>query len=221
MPVRIYLSLSLILLVFLIISCSEEKPDYPVVQTAEISRIDDKNVIFTARILNNNGKINEYGFKWFTSAPMNTGDPYMVSYIGEPGSDYFESHICSSMQSGVNYFLQAFVKTSSEISYGRVVPFEGLGCEPTIVSGFKPETVSAGGTLTIWGKNFGYRKSDVGVSCVKTDFTDGMGLTITKFTNDTILVTVPDVIRFSTAYVRLGNPGGQYTLPGILHLNSK
>jgi hypothetical protein len=218
---KIYLSASIILIFSLIISCSEEKPDYPVVQTGEIGRIDDKNVIFTARILNNNGKINEYGFKWFTSAPMNADDPYLISYASEPKSDYFESHISSSMKSGVSYFLQAFVKTSSEISYGRVVTFEGLGSEATVVSGFKPDTVSAGGTFTIWGKNFGYRKSDVAAWCMNTDFTQGMGLTVNKKTNDTILLTLPSAISFTTGYLRISITGTQYSLTGLIHFISK
>jgi len=218
---KIYLSFPILLLFTLISSCSEEKPDYAVVQTGNVSRIDDKNVIFTARVLNNTGIINEYGFEWFMNTPMYAYDPYTVSYQGKPKGDYFESHICSSMKSGVSYYLQAFVKTSTEISYGRVVSFEGLGSEPTVVSGFKPDTVSAGGILTIWGQNFGYGKSGTSLWCTNTDFTQGMGLTITKFTNDTILVTIPDVISFTTAIVRLEIMGTMFDIPGILHLNSK
>jgi hypothetical protein len=217
--VKNILFVSGILFIVFFNSCSEEKPDYTVVQTGSISRVNDKNVIFTAMIINSPDKISEYGFKWYAGTPPEIDPrPYMISYRSEPEGDYFESAISSSMRPGTNYNLQAYVRTSEGVSYGRVISFTGLGSETPIVSGFIPPSAGTGDTLAIWGRNLGYRKEDASVGCVKTDLSQGFALNIIRLTNDTIYVTIPAAITFSTGVLHVRIMETDITVSGTLNL---
>jgi hypothetical protein len=211
----IILPLSLTALIY---SCSEVTPDYTIVQTGDICRIDDKNVIFTARILNRADPIEEYGFKWHLVTPENIAPPTCyVTYHGEPDGDYFESTISSGMRADTSYNLQAYVKTSQGISYGRTITLHSFGSEAAEAYGFIPNTASLGDTITIWGKYFGYNKLETVVWCLKTDLSSGVPLKIIKLTTDTILATVTSMPTFSEGYLNVAVLNPPIRVPGILY----
>jgi hypothetical protein len=216
--VRNFLLASGLIITSFFYSCSEEKPDYTVVQTGSICRIDDKNVIFTARILNKTDQIEEYGFKWYLVAEGTAiARTYIVTYRGEPEGEYFESTISSGMRADTTYNLQAYVRTSQGISYGRTVTFRSLGSEAPEAYGFMPNPVSTGDTITIWGRYFGYNKLDASVWYIKTDLSSGGALRIIRLTNDTILATVSNHLGFTEAYLNVRILDSQTRLPGILN----
>jgi len=205
----------ILLFIGLFSSCSEERPDYTIVQTGNITRIDEKNIIYTARILNKADQIEEYGFTWSLLDPERT---YKLSFPGEPEDDYFESTISSGMRADKHYNLQSYVKTSQGTAYGRILTFMSYGSETPEALGFKPNTVSFGDTISIWGKNLGYSKQDANAWCISTSLSSGSPLSIIKLTNDTILVRVSNHLTFPEAYLNVSILDTPIRLPGILYI---
>jgi N-acetylneuraminic acid mutarotase len=170
--------------------------DYTIVQTGEVYRIDSTNVLFTAKILNKNESITEYGFKW-DSVNIYKNAKYTESLTGTPDGDYFESKISSSMVTGIEYFVHAYIKTKKTTAYGKNVSFIAQGSESIQVTGVTPDTITWEDTLTITGKNLGYNKNDVSVTSGSFKFP------IISASDDKLIVTTPSNYSLATSPLKI------------------
>ena len=179
--------ISLFIFVSIIINCSKENIPYTVVQTGNVYRPDSLNIIFTAKILNKEEQILEYGFEWDLINLNKNEHPrsYNASEKGEPSSNYFELKISTSVEKGRDYRVRAFLKTSRGNSYGRYVEFTAFDSETPQVFKIIPDTVTWKDTLTIIGKNFGYSINDIKITAGK------FNLPVIRLSMDTIFATIP------------------------------
>jgi hypothetical protein len=180
-----YTLLFLTILIFTA-SCSKEKIVYSTVQTGEVVKLDNNSVLFTGVVTNIADSITEYGFKWELQIfAGETPRNYIISYSGSPADDYFESKISSSMLPGREYFVRAFARTSTGISYGKDVEFVGGQNDPPMILDIKPDSVLLYDTIIIIGKNLGYSKNDLVVTA------GSFKLSVLRANPDTIFARIP------------------------------
>src|SRR5690606_25412776 len=64
--------------------------------------------------------------------------------------------ISSALTEGATYKVTAFVKSGEHTVYGNNVEFRSLGSIGPVITGFSPERVILGDTVTITGNNFSF-----------------------------------------------------------------
>lgn len=130
--------------------------DYPRVRTLEVANITEAGAIFSAEIYEpGNVEITDHGFTWDLSVP-NIDQDNRVFLGGFTGIGKFSSEINTSLQDGLTYKVTAFVKAGDYTVYGNTVEFKSLGSLGPEITGFSPERVICGDTVTITGRNFSW-----------------------------------------------------------------
>lgn len=175
------------LFVFLIACADENVPrDYPRVRTLAVANITGNGALFSAEIYEpGNVEITEHGFTWDLSNPDVDRDS-RVYLGGFTGTGKFSSEVNASLQEGLTYKVSAFIKAGDYTVYGNTVEFASLGSLGPEITGFSPERVIYGDTVTLIGRNFNWVKN-----FNKVLFNEQEGLICDPVADTAIKVVVP------------------------------
>jgi N-acetylneuraminic acid mutarotase len=143
----------LFLLCFL--SCSNDKEfGYPLIQTGEVTDIDNTGATFHARIIDlSKEDISEYGFVWGMEE-MPDINSSQVKLSAGPESGTFSVRITNDLISSKVYFVRAFARNKIYITYGKQVSFKSKGSLPPVIYDFFPKEGSGGTQVIITGNYF-------------------------------------------------------------------
>ena len=151
----------LVCLTLLLAGCEDDAVprDYPRVRTLPVTNITEEGAVFSAEIYEPGSvEITEHGFVWALSRPDVDQDNRV--YLGaNPGTGKYSSEITTTFQEGITYKITAFLKAGEYTVYGNTVEFKSLGSLGPEITGFSPERVIYGDTVTITGRNFSWVKS--------------------------------------------------------------
>ncbi|MBE0675706.1 MAG: IPT/TIG domain-containing protein [Bacteroidales bacterium] len=166
-------------------TCNEKDESVPVVQTGEITMLDDSLMVVTAVILNDPGNIIEYGFVWGID-PDNVASK-KISCGSVPQSDVYESRIDKEniLAALVEYRVRAFVRTETKTFYGREVKFLSIAGSGPRIDYFEPEAGTWGDTVSIYGHNFLERPGSAKVSI------GNINLKLEKVNDSLAVVVIP------------------------------
>ena len=126
----------------------------PNVITQEVSNITDKGALFSATVDNvSQGEALEYGFVWSSTAqaPTISDETVILNPTVEP---FYSIEITTRLESQVEYYVRAYIKTEEFIIYGNIVSFLSLGSSAPTITSIIPTDVYYGDTLSISGTNF-------------------------------------------------------------------
>ncbi len=150
----------LIFLMLIAAGCEDDPVprDYPRVRTLPVTSITEEGAVFTADIYEpGNVEITEHGFVWALSKPDVDQDNRV--YLGAiPGTGQYSSEITTSFREGITYKVTAFLKAGEYTVYGNIVEFKSLGSLGPEITGFSPERVIYGDTVTVTGRYFSWVK---------------------------------------------------------------
>ena len=176
--------------IFLYSTCSvEELPPaaYPRVNTLEVSDISPAGVTLNAEILSpGSDDVTEYGFVLGSNTNPNLSNSEIITLNQGINSGRFSATINYPLESGEEYYVRAYAKNSTYLTYGVNVVFTSLGGQPPLISDFTPKTGNWGDTLTIAGRNFSYLETHVKVNM------DGVKSRVLKRTDTTVVCLVPN-----------------------------
>lgn len=180
-----------------IISCTKEKDfNFPLIFTGDVTDITTGGAVFHAKIVDlSKEKIIEYGFVWSTQTNPMVGNSEKILIYEPPVIGNVSEQISTSLQTGVKYFVRAFIRNSRYITYGKEVTFTSLGSLAPQITDFMPKSGNLGDTVTITGKSFSYIQSNNKVSF------EGIQAVIIKATQDTLIVRVPGNLNSFTSSV--------------------
>ncbi len=207
--------INIIIILFIVVlsTCKKEnKFDYALIQTGEVTNIDSTGATFHAKILDpGNENITEYGFVWDADSNpvIQNSEKYILE--GQPAAGLISQRISTTLHWKQIYFVRAFIRNNDYITYGKNVVFKSSGSIAPQILNFYPKTGNTKDTLVIIGKNFSYIKSDNKVSIgdyhaiIKKPFPT----TILKAVQDTIIVTVPELLNSKTSVIMVSVIGNK------------
>ena len=207
--------INIIIILFIVVlsTCKKEnKFDYALIQTGEVTNIDSTGATFHAKILDpGNENITEYGFVWDADSNpvIQNSEKYILE--GQPAAGLISQRISTTLHWKQIYFVRAFIRNNNYITYGKNVVFKSSGSIAPQILNFYPKTGNTKDTLVIIGKNFSYIKSDNKVSIgdyhaiIKKPFP----ATILKAVQDTIIVTVPELLNSKTSVIMVSVIGNK------------
>ena len=150
--------LSLILLLSLLVMCSEEEithRPFPRVKTLAVSNINSEGARFNAEItFRGDFKVLIYGFVWGEKENPKLENSDRIVYAENIQESKFSSDIATTLMEKVSYFVRTFVQTDDFIVYGENVEFLSLGSGAPELISFEPHEGIWGDTITIIGKKF-------------------------------------------------------------------
>jgi N-acetylneuraminic acid mutarotase len=121
-----------IILIFLV-SCKKdaetEIKDYPIIETLEVSNINEKGATFNAEFINlGNENVKEFGFVYGADEPsFNQYDTILLDSQPEKGK--YNQMINGGLAGNIEYLVKSYVKTSKYTIFGNVKKFFSLGSQ--------------------------------------------------------------------------------------------
>jgi hypothetical protein len=177
------------LLAYFLCTCLEEEGinmGYPRVDTSEVINITSNGASFQGSIQYKNlPEIVDHGFVWGTGKDLSLDVSFFIS-LGTPTQTEFLATVNSTLEERTPYYCRSFVKTKSKTVYGNIVKFMSLGSKGPVLKSFFPVEAASGDTLTIFGKNFNFKKE---INIVKFETVPA---SVVKATDTTLSVIVPD-----------------------------
>jgi len=204
-----YNTIYFFLLSIVIFSCHKDDDwRYALIQTGDITDIDDTGATFNAWISETGGsEILDYGFVWNTKpAPILDVSEKLV-IPGSPSIGVLSERISSTLSAGKEYYVRAYIRSKDYITYGKTVKFYSLGslvCAP-VIDDFFPKIGNLYDTLLIKGENFRYKLSDN-----KVIIGDQLAKIIYSV-KDTLKVLVPSKLNKPASLIQVGTPGSTIT----------
>jgi hypothetical protein len=182
---------------FLIFStCSvEELPPatYPRVNTLEVSAISKDGATLNAEILSpGNSDVTEYGFVLGTIANPNLTNSEVVTLAENINAGGFSAQISYPLESGKKYFVRAYAKNDTFLTYGVNVVFTSLGGRPPLIESIIPNIGNSGDTITLKGSSFSFIETQVKVNM------DGIKSQVIESTDTAIVCVVPNGVVSSS-----------------------
>ncbi|MDO9633827.1 MAG: IPT/TIG domain-containing protein, partial [Paludibacter sp.] len=179
------------------ISCNN-KDDFPVIYTGDVTDIDSTSVLFHAYVENINYQEQiEIGFVWGSNPEptIANGEKYIIRNPKQG-----EKHISQRIQTAlipekINY-VRAFIKTNQFIVYGKNIKFLPIGSDAPLIEYFSPQTANIGDTIVITGNFFSSTNTKVFFSEKEAD--------ILYVTQDTIITTVPQDLSIQQSPIKVG-----------------
>lgn len=149
----------LLLLLAVLFSCNEEPlpapTPYPFLVLREISAVSGDGASFEAELLHpGSGPISDYGFLWDQHSDAPTLRSNRKSLGHSPGTT-FSYRLSFGIAPDTTYYVRAYARTGSTLTYSNILAFTGKGSLPPEISGFSPEHGVIGTKVRITGKNFG------------------------------------------------------------------
>ncbi|WP_373496804.1 IPT/TIG domain-containing protein [Aquiflexum sp.] len=145
-----YCTLIFLLLLGLLLSCTEERWGDFTLLTEEVVNVSGERAIILGRILaTQNVRIEDHGFHFSTD--NNFSDQIVLSLgpTENPGRFVGEQ---DGFDLGIRYFVRAFAVFSGETLLGNTIEFSTILAS---IDSFEPMTQSPGDIITIIGRNFG------------------------------------------------------------------
>ncbi len=137
------------------ISCKRENEfAFPLIQTGEVTDIDNTGAVFHARITDlSKSEILEYGFVWgFVNDPDIRSSKITVANTPETG--FIDIKVSSDFVNDTIYYVRAFIRNDRYTTYGKNVSFRSKGSLAPEIIDFNPKEGTNNTTVTISGKNF-------------------------------------------------------------------
>jgi N-acetylneuraminic acid mutarotase len=186
-----------ILILALLVSCKDIREyEYPLIQTGDITDIDSTGAIFHAKIIDQSiENLQEYGFVWglIPTPDINYSE---VTFTELPENSIISKKISYDLEDDTIYYVRAFARNNSYITYGRIVSFRSMGSLSPKILDFQPQTGTGGTQITITGENFSNRISGNKVTIGQHT------ANINEAMNNRLIVTLPDNVN-SSGYVKL------------------
>lgn len=181
----------------IIISCDKKREfEYPLIFTGDVTDINNNGAIFNAKIVNpDNIDIVESGFVWDSKSnpTIANAEKFVIGGRSLPG--VISEQISTTLQVGVTYYVRAFVRCRSSVTYGKEVVFTSLGSLAPEITDFIPKTGDLKDTLIITGHHFSYRPSNNVV------LIDKLLSRVIKANQDTLWIVVPENLNVLDAPV--------------------
>jgi hypothetical protein len=180
------LLLSILLCIF---SCDkkEQKPDFPVLFTGEITDVSKDGAVFSASFKNiDSDRLTDFGFVWGTNENLTIDSPYKYSLSLEPNKEFYSYRNTTSLLPETVYFVMSFVKYERTVFYGKAISFLSLGARPPEILSITPASAYFGDTVKI---NIG---EAIPVTAPIKVFFNKEEVKITGIKDSSILVIVPD-----------------------------
>ena len=149
------LSRSLILLIvflLLVFSCdkTEQKPDFPLIFTGEVTGISTEGALFTATFKNIDSKrITDFGIIWSESANPTSDSSFKYSFPLPAEHETYSYLNTSSLKPETKYFVRAFVEYDYLVYYGKTLLFFSKGSAAPNIADIKPSEAVFGDTVEI------------------------------------------------------------------------
>jgi len=141
-------------------ACEEEEAeprDYPRLRDVQIVNVSDSGATFMAELYSlGNETILDHGFVWGTDRVLDAkyADRILLGEIDEEG--IFDALVRSSLKTGKEYYVKAFVRTDKRTVYSSEKKFTSLGSLGATITGFTPLSAGLRDTLKITGRNFSW-----------------------------------------------------------------
>lgn len=197
----------------LIFSCTkEEKFEFPIVQTGEVTQVNDSSVVFYGKVLSKiSGNEMDHGFVWDTDSLPTLETGYHKS-LGTVDGALFSSEINSYFIDRQKYFVRAYLVTSEMLVYGRSVAFISKGGGNMQAYDFYPKTGGWGDTISIKHKNIWYKKGET-----KVFFGESLADVVSS--QDSVLkVLVPTSLGQPLSHLKIIVSDAQFSLQGQFSL---
>ncbi len=139
-------------------SCSDDDLpaiNYPVVDIDEVTEIRSDGATFNSGIIQiNNNNIIEYGFVYGKTKNPAIESGYKIVFDTPLNSTLFSYRMNRGLENRFEYFVRAFVRSESFLSYSENKSFISLGSNPPVISDVQPRKIKKGEKLYITGSNF-------------------------------------------------------------------
>ena len=203
-----------LLLSIIILSCNKKNGyDYPLVFTGDVNNITHDGAYFNAKIVNlSNSEITAYGFVWDSIPEPNIENSEKYLIKDAPAKGVFSAGITSVLQTGVKYYVRAFISNGSYTTYGLPVTFMSLGSMAPKIIDFMPKNANLDDTLMIIGAYFSRSTSKNVVQ-----FGD-FPAKVLKATPDTLWVTVPNSLNAPSSPISVSVIGNVATSTELFNL---
>lgn len=148
---------------FSLLSCREHEfpaQDFPRVETSSVTGISGSAVTLQARIpLPGIHAITDHGFIWGLHPNLQPENSSKISLGALSSARSFETRIERDLVKDTTYYVKAFIATSVQVVYGKVVSFRTPGnvdnnLESPVIDSFSPERGTFGDVIAIYGSNF-------------------------------------------------------------------
>lgn len=204
-----FLFLSIILVIF---SCDkkEQKPDFPLIFTGEVTEISKDGAVFSATFKNLDTElITDFGFVWSTQEDITIDNPYKHSFTLPVNQEYYSYRNTNSLQANAVYYVRTFVEYDNVVYYGKTVSFNSLGSKAPKILNIIPSKACFGDTVKI---NIGEVLLDTAI--YKVFFNQDETKIISK-SDSSLLIIIP-YISNSNSYFTTGEMDvmiSRYTIP--------
>ncbi len=146
---RKYLSLSLLLMLFLGWACTEDETQTTVLVTEEVLYTSGENVRLLGRLITNQSiNVGDHGF--YLSEDEGFSSPIIISLGIKDGPGRFIGET-NGLTNSKTYFAKAFMDLGGEIQFGNVIELSTLS---PLIESFSPAFGLVGGEMEILGQNF-------------------------------------------------------------------
>jgi N-acetylneuraminic acid mutarotase len=195
----------LLLLLIALNSCKKENEyKFPLIFTGNVTDISSTGAVFNAKITDlSTQEITGYGFVWSSNPKPDIGNSEKIVISDSPKTGEIRQVILTTLQTGVKYYVRAFISNSSYITYGKEVTFKSLGSQAPLVNDFYPKTANLKDTVTIFGKNFSYILSNDKVTF------GTFSATLIYASQDSLKVIVPEKLNLTSCKVSVSILGNE------------
>ncbi len=155
-----HIRFSLFFLLITLLSCVKEaEPEaklYPLLQTLEVTNIDEEGATFNSEFVNVGLEpITEHGFVFDLKDPVvDASETLRLSNVAQPGIQ--STTINDGLAGNLTYYVKAYAKTNKYLVYGNSIEFKSKG------SRSNPWELALEPTLRGWGNAFGFSHGDFG-----------------------------------------------------------
>jgi hypothetical protein len=164
-------------------ACKKDHSPAPV-KVADITTVKDSLMdgggvrLFGKLVLND--QITDYGFEFGDDSLLQT---HTTISLGKTAQATFTTDILEGLTYGHKYFFRAYEIISATEKDGQILSFVSQGSKPIIITGTTPVSAGMGDTITVHGKYFDVKKSNV--------FFDMTPATTLSITDSTIVCVIP------------------------------
>ncbi|MGZ3945226.1 MAG: IPT/TIG domain-containing protein [Mucilaginibacter sp.] len=151
----------------------------PDITTVKDSLMDGGGVRLFGKLIPND-QVTDYGFEFGEDSLLQT---HTTISLGKTIMANFTTDILEGLTTGHKYFFRAYEIVSATEKDGSILSFTSQGDKPIIITGTTPVSAGMGDTITVHGKYFDIKKSNV--------FFDNAQAKTLSITDSTIVCVIP------------------------------
>jgi N-acetylneuraminic acid mutarotase len=147
--------LFVVLVVFTFTHCRKpDVPDFPLIQTGEVSGISESGATFTAKIISlGKTQVESYGFVWGLKANPDFNSS-TLSMSENASTGVFSAIITYDLFPDTTYYVRAFITDDITITFGKTVTFRSKGSMAPVITDFHPKSGVENTVVVINGDHF-------------------------------------------------------------------